>query len=74
MDELQEEINSYSIDKLMHWLNILQFEKKKLEAEMYIMPYNNELSWYVSDRIATNQMTINNVTARLRKLRIEESK
>lgn len=73
MDDLQQEINSYSIDQLIHWLSMLQFEKQKLEAEMYMMPYNSELSGFMSDRIATNQMTINKVTARLRKLRYEEN-
>ena len=73
MDELQEEVDSYNVDQLMHWLGMLQHSKEKLEAEMYMMPYNSELSGFVSDRIATNQMTINKVTARLRKLRNEEN-
>jgi len=73
MDELQEEVDSYNVDQLIHWLTMLKFEKEKLEAEMYMMPYNSELSGFVSDRIATNQMTINKVTARLRKLRNEEN-
>lgn len=71
MDELQQEVDSYNVDQLIHWLTMLQFEKEKLAAEMYMMPYNSELSGFVSDRIATNQMTINKVTARLRKLRNE---
>lgn len=73
MDELQQEVDSYNVDQLIHWLSMLQHSKKKLEAEMYMMPYNSELSGFVSDRIATNQMTINKVTARLRKLRNEEN-
>ena len=73
MDELQQEVDSYNVDQLIHWLTMLQFEKEKLAAEMYMMPYNRELSGFVSDRIATNQMTINKVTARLRKLRNEEN-
>ena len=68
MDELQEEIDSYNIDQLMHWLGMLQHERLKIEAEMYMMPYNQELSRFVSDRMATNQMTINKITERLRKL------
>ena len=68
MDELQEEIDSYNVDQLMHWLSMLQHSKEKLEAEMYMMPYNQELSRFVSDRMATNQMTINKITERLRKL------
>tara|TARA_B000000557_G_C20754823_1_gene434673 strand:- start:883 stop:1107 length:225 start_codon:yes stop_codon:yes gene_type:complete len=74
MDELQEEIDSYNIDQLMHWLSMLQHSKEKLEAEMYMMPYNQELSRFVSDRMATNQMYINKITERLRKLRYEENK
>jgi hypothetical protein len=74
MDELQEEIDSYGIDNLMQWLYMLQLKKEKLQAEMYMTPYNKELSWYVSDRIAENQMTINKITERLRKLRYEENK
>ena len=74
MDELQEEIDSYNMDQLMHWLSMLQHSKKKIEAEMYTMPYNSELSRYVSDRIATNEMIMNKVTARLRKLRNEKEK
>ena len=73
MDELQEEIDSYNVDQLTHWLSMLQRSKEKLQAEMYMMPYNSELSGFVSDRMATNQMTINKVTARLRKLRNEEN-
>ena len=73
MDELQEEVDSYNVDQLTHWLRMLQHEKTKLEAEMYMMPYHCELSSFVSDRIATNQMTINKVTTRLRKLRYEEN-
>ena len=69
MDELQEEIDSYNIDQLMHWLGMLQRERLKIEAEMYMMPYSQELSRFVSDRMATNQMTINKITERLRKLR-----
>ena len=68
MDELQEEIDSYNVDQLMQWLGMLQRERKKIEAEMYMTPYNKELSWFVSDRMATNQMTINKITERLRKL------
>ena len=68
MDELQEEIDSYNIDQLTQWLGMLQRERKKIEAEMYIMPYNKELSGFVSDRMSTNQMTINKITERLRKL------
>ena len=68
MDELKEEIDSYKIDQLMHWLCMLQRERLKIEAEMYMMPYNQELSRVVSDRMATNQMTINKITERLRKL------
>ena len=74
MDELQEEIDSYNIDQLMQWLSMLQHSKEKLEAEMYMMPYNHELSRFVSDRMATNQMYINKITERLRKLRYEENK
>lgn len=73
MDDLQQEIDSYNIDQLMKWLSMLQLEKQRLEAEMYMMPYNKEISWFMSDRIATNQMTLNKVTARLRKLRYEEN-
>lgn len=73
MDELQEEVDSYNVDQLMHWLGMLQHSKEKLEAEMYMMPYNTELSRFVSDRLATNQMIMNKVTARLRKLRYEEN-
>jgi hypothetical protein len=73
MDELQEEVDSYNVDQLMHWLSMLQHSKEKLEAEMYMMPYNSELSGFVSDRIATNQMIINKVTRRLRQLRYEEN-
>lgn len=73
MDELQEEIDSYGIDKLTQWLNMLQFQKQKIQAEMYMMPYNKELSWYVSERMAKCQMQINMITERLRKLRNEEN-
>lgn len=73
MDDLQEEVNSYNVDQLMHWLSMLQHSKAKLEAEMYMMPYNSELSGFVSDRIATKKMIINKVTTRLRKLRYEEN-
>ena len=74
MDELQKEIDSYGIDKLTQWLNMLQIQKQKIQAEMYMMPYNKELSWYVSDRMSKCQMQINMITARLRKLRYEENK
>ena len=74
MDELQEEIDSYGIDKLMQWLSMLQFEREKIQAEMYMTPYSKELSWYVSERMAKCQMQINMITARLRKLRCEENK
>lgn len=57
----------------MMWLSMLQREKDKLEAEMYMLPYKSDLSSFVSDRIATNKITINKVTTRLRKLRYEEN-
>ena len=47
MDELQEEVDSYNVDQLMHWLSMLQHSKEKLEAEMYMMPYNSKLSGFV---------------------------
>lgn len=73
MDELQEEIDSYNVDQLTHWLSMLQHSELKLQAEMYMMPYNKELSWYVSERMAKCQMQINMITERLRKLRNEEN-
>ena len=68
MDELQEEINSYNVDQLTQWLSMLQFEKQKIQAEMYMMPYSSELSWYVSERKAKNQMKINMISQRLTQL------
>ena len=73
MDELQEEVDSYNVDQLTHWLSMLQHSKEKLQAELYMMPYNSKLSGFVSDRMATNQMIMNKVTARLSKLRNEEN-
>ena len=73
MDELQEEIDSYNVDQLTHWLSMLQHSELKLQAELYMMPYNSELSGFVSDRMATNQMIMSKVTARLNKLRNEEN-
>ena len=68
MNKLQEEINSYNVDQLTQWLSMLQFEKQKIQAEMYMMPYNSELSWYVSERKAKNQMQINMISRRLTQL------
>jgi len=68
MDELQEEINSYNVDQLTHCLNMLQHKALEIQAEMYMMPYNNELSWYVSERKAKNQMQINMISRRLTQL------
>lgn len=73
MDELQEEVDSYNVDQLTRWLSMLQHSKEKIQAELYMMPYNSELSSFVSDRMATNQMIMNKVTARLNKLRNKEN-